>query len=855
MSTSTPPLSFSRPVVSGKFFRAGDAKFYPKGVTYGPLCPTPGNEPFASPEQTARDFDLIRQLGANLLRIYHVPPPWFMDLAAASQLRLLIDIPWNKHLCFLDSPASRGQARRAVRSAVADGAGHPAVFAYCIVNELPPDIVRWSGARAVEDFLDELIDEAKNTDPDCLCTFANYPPTEFLHPPGIDFLSFNVFLHQQRPFENYLARLQMMAGSKPLLLGETGLDSLREGEAQQCETLAWQIESAFRGGLAGVVVYSFTDEWHKDGREVPDWNFGLTTRERLPKPAFAAVQQKFLAAPFFPLPRVPRISVVVASYNGARTLRPCLDSLARLNWPDYEVLIVDDGSTDATPQIVSQFKQCRAIRQDHLGLSAARNAGIAASTGEIVAFTDADCRADEDWLYYLAGDLLNGSWVGMGGHNLPPRDDSAVAAAVMASPGGPAHVMLTDRLAEHIPGCNMAFFKWALAEIGCFDTVFDKAGDDVDLCWRLQQRGWQIGFSPGGFVWHCRRSTVAAYLEQQRGYGEAEAMLARRHPEYFNSFGGSVWHGRIYGAAGLGLALSRPVIYRGLFATGFFQSLYRAAPAVWPQWCASLEYHALVNLPLLILSAPFHFFRPLAAASLAISFGVCVAAAAQARFARNQVRWWTRPLVALLFFLQPINRGWARYRGRLRLGPVSPRSLESLESLSRRDSDRELTLAQYWSRAGVDRLEFLARILARLEKRGWQFRVDSGWSDFDVEIFGSRWASLRLVTVAEPHPGGRQMLRCRLRSVWPFASRAAFFALLGLEMLIIGWLRGGFPWIWLLLLTLPAFPWFLRREQRGLLRMIACLLDNVATEAGLTKISPAKDQPPASAVTSASSHS
>jgi hypothetical protein len=74
-------------------------------------------------------------------------------------------------------------------------------------------------------------------------------------------------------------------------------------------------------------------------------------------------------------------------------------------------------------------------------------------------------------------------------------------------------------------------------------------------------------------------------------------------------------------------------------------------------------------------------------------------------------------------------------------------------------------------------------------------------------------------------------------------------------MLIIGWLRGGFPWIWLLLLTLPAFPWFLRREQRGLLRMIACLLDNVATEAALTKISPAKDQPPASAVTSASSHS
>ena len=830
--------------MSGKFFRAGEQKFYPKGVTYGPLSPGSGQEPFASPEQTARDFELIRQLGANVLRVYHPPPRWFLDLAAASQLRLLVDIPWNKHRCFLDSAAAQDQARQAVRRAVANCAAHPAVFAYSVVNELPPDIVRWSGARAVEDFLDELVDVARNADPGCLCTFANYPPTEFLQPSNPDFFCFNVFIHQRQPFENYLARLQMMAGSKPLLLGEIGLDSLREGEEQKCEMLAWQIELAFRGGLAGVLVYSFTDEWFKDGREVPDWNFGLTTRQRQPKESFAVVQRQFQAAPRFPLPHVPRISVVVACYNAARTLAPCLDSLAHLNYPDYEVLVVDDGSTDATPQIVSQYKALRSLRQDHLGLSAARNAGIAASTGEIVAFTDADCRADEDWLYYLAGDLLRGSFVGIGGHNLLPQDDSAIAAAVMASPGGPAHVMLTDRLAEHIPGCNMAFYKWALAEIGCFDPIFDRAGDDVDLCWRLQQRGWQIGFSPGGFVWHCRRSTVAAYLEQQRGYGQAEAMLARRHPEYFNSFGGGVWRGRIYGAAGPGLAVRRPIIYRGLFATGFFQSLYRAAPAVLPMLCASLEFHLLVNLPLLVLSFPFHWFRPLAAASLGLSVGVCVAAAAQAPLPRSQVRWWSRPLVALLFFLQPIHRGWARYQGRLRLGPASPRSLETLESLSLQDSDRELSQAQYWSGAGVGRVEFLARIIARLQKRGWQFRVDAGWSDFDVEIFGSRWAALQLATVAEPHPGGKQMLRCRLRSAWPLASRAAFFALLGLELVVIGLLRGRWPWIWILLLTLAAFPWLLRREQRGLLRLVSVLLDKVAADSGLVKISPPKEPVP-----------
>src|SRR5262245_6676769 len=95
----------SRPRVSvdGKFFRRGAAKFYLKGVAYGPFRPNAAGEHFASTEQTARDFALARELGANLLRVYHVPPRWFLDLAAQHDLLLLIDIPWNKQLCFLDS--------------------------------------------------------------------------------------------------------------------------------------------------------------------------------------------------------------------------------------------------------------------------------------------------------------------------------------------------------------------------------------------------------------------------------------------------------------------------------------------------------------------------------------------------------------------------------------------------------------------------------------------------------------------------------------------------------------------------------------------------------------------------------
>jgi glycosyltransferase involved in cell wall biosynthesis len=836
MNAQQPPPSPPRPAVSGKFFRLGQAKFYVKGLTYGPFRPGPDGASFPTPADTQRDFTLIRTLGANVLRVYHVPPRWLLDLAQANGLKLLIDIPWSKHVCFLDSPALREGARSAVRSAVQACARHPAVFAYSVVNELPPDIVRWSGPEAMADFLDELVGVAKEVDPECLCTFSNYPPTEFLRPQNIDFICFNVYLHQQRSFENYLARLQTMADSKPLVLGEFGIDGLREGEAQKCEIFEWQIESAFRCGLAGTFVYSFTDEWHKDGRDVPDWQFGLTTRDRVPKPSFEVVQRKFAEAPYFPLHHYPKVTVVVACYNGGRTLQPCLDSLVRLNYPSYEVIIVDDGSTDITPQVASLYKNFRCIRQQHQGLSVARNAGIFGGDGEVVAFTDADCRADEDWLYYLVGDLLKGSFVGVGGHNFLPPDDSAVAAAVMVSPGGPAHVMLTDRQAEHIPGCNMAFYKWALAEIGGFDPIFHRAGDDVDVCWRLQQRGYRLGFSPPGFVWHYRRSTVAAYLRQQSGYGEAEAMLVRRHPEYFNFFGGSVWQGRIYTASKFGLTLRRPMIYHGLFATGFFQGLYKTEPATVLMLCTSLEYHALVNLPLLALSVPFPWLLPLALTSVFFSLGVCAAAGAQAGIPRNKRRFWSRPMVALLFFLQPIVRGWARYQGRLNFGPTPKGAVETFQSLALKDRPEALDLVEYWSDASMERLQFVQRILERLEQQGWEVKPDTGWCEFDAEIFGSRWAQLQLATVAEPHAGGKQLLRCRLRTAWSLSAKVGLCSLLGFELVVIGFVWHALWQIWFLLLTIPLFAWYVQRERRDLQRLISVVLDDIARKIGIIKL-------------------
>lgn len=821
-----------RVVVDGKFFRLDGSKFYVRGITYGPFAPDANGDTFPGPEQAERDFRQITELGANVIRVYYAPPRWILDLAAKQGIKVLVDIPWPKHQCFLDSAAAQAEARQIVRQAVEATKGHSAIFAYSVVNEISAEIVRWSGVGRVERFIDQLIEDAKSVDPQCLCTFTSYPPTEFLQPQNPDFVCFNVYLHDPKSHDAYLARLQTLADAKPLVLGEFGMDSIREGEAHKSEFLAWQIEGAFRNGLAGAVVFSYTDDWFRGGMQIEDWAFGLTTRDRQPKESFRVVQKQFQTAPHFPLPRPAKVSVVVATYNGARTLNACLTSLQRLNYPDYEVILVDDGSRDATPDIARKFPSVRYIHQKNQGLSVARNTGIAAATGEIVAFTDDDCRADEDWLYYLAGDLMRGGFAGIGGHNFLPPEDSHVAAAVMVSPGGPAHVMLTDREAEHIPGCNMAFYKWALEEIGGFDPVYRKAGDDVDVCWRLQERNHKIGFSPAGFVWHYRRSTVKAYLKQQAGYGEAEALLAHEHPEYFNSVGGGVWRGRIYNAAKAGVVLGRPVIYHGLFGSGFFQRLYAPEPALPLMLCTTLGYYVFITVPLFVLSAHVGFLLPVAIASLVLSLGACVVAAFQARLPRAKCRFWSRPLVALLFFLQPIVRGWARFKWRSHIRMASDVRLPAIQ----RPAEADSSVTTYWTEGDGDRYSFLQRIRQQLDRCDCPYETDTGWGAHDFEIGGNRWSWLSLTTVTEELEMGRRNYRCRLDLRWPLRVKLLFAAVVAAEWFVIASFAASFPWLWMLPVSLPLLAWFITQQGCDFRASVVSLMDDVARELRLIKL-------------------
>src|SRR3990172_4925700 len=408
-------------------------------------------------------------------------------------------------------------------------------------------------------------------------------------------------------------------------MGEVGLDSLRNGELTQARVLDWQVRTAFAAGCAGAFIFSWTDEWYRGGADVDDWRFGLTDRERRPKPALSAVRHAFARGPF-PTDRPrPRISVIVCSYNGSRTLRDCCEGLRKLDYPDFEVIVVDDGSTDSTAAIAEDYG-FRVIRTENRGLSSARNTGRAAATGEIVAYLDDDAYPDPHWLSYLAETFSRADHVGVGGPNLTPAEDGPIAQCVAHSPGNPTHVLLTDEEAEHIPGCNMAFRRSALEAIGGFDPRFRAAGDDVDACWRLRECGWTLGFSPAAMVWHHRRKTVSAYLRQQLGYGEAEGLLARKWRDQHGRFGSWNWQGRIYAPA---LARSGPLrgprVYHGGWGQAPFQSIYERAPSTLLSLPLMPEFYLIV-LVLLGCSALGALWRPLLLALplLALSLGVLV---------------------------------------------------------------------------------------------------------------------------------------------------------------------------------------------------------------------------------------
>jgi glycosyltransferase involved in cell wall biosynthesis len=749
--------------VDGKFFRVGAAKHFVKGVTYGPFAPDSRGDQFPALDMVGRDFALMVTAGINTVRVFTVPPVWLLDAAQRHGLKMLVGLPWSQHVAFLDSADIRAEIRDAIVAGVRACARHEAVFAYLVGNEIPPDIIRWHGARRVEKFVESLVALVRREHPGALVSYASFPSTEYLNVADFcDFLCFNVYLHDEGAFRRYVARLHNLTVTKPLVLTEFGADSLRSSEAEQRDILSWHINAAFAGGVAGTFVFAWTDEWFTGGHPIEDWEFGLVDRERRPKQAFAEVAAQYLGQLPPPLPRYPRVSVVVCAYNAERTMLACLVSLEKLNYPDYEVIVVNDGSTDRTLEISEDFPYCRIISQENKGLSVARNVGAEAATGEIVAYTDSDCVADPDWLNYLVGTMETKGLVACGGPNFSPTETSLVPEAVAVSPGAPCHVLLGDEIAEHIAGCNMAFRRDVLLGIGGFDPIYRAAGDDVDICWRLQDAGYAIGYSATGFVWHFRRNTVKAYIGQQKGYGKAEALVYGKHPQRFNTFGQAKWSGRIYGDLSAAMLLWRkPVIYSGTFGRGLFQTLYQPPASIFQYLPLTFEW-AVGSLLLALAGIVAGGRWGLLTLPLLVTWTMCIKGGWSAKIDPRFEGPKARALIALLIYLGPLLRGWTRIKWRLKALPAASPAVHARFEQRGNWTWRSFGFVlSYWNETGTEKEAMLGALMRGCADSHYLVAMDGGWEDWDLEVRGGPAGGARLLLAGENHGADKRLLRIR----------------------------------------------------------------------------------------------
>lgn len=778
-------LASDRIAVDGAFFRANDEPFRTRGVTYGSFATRVDGWKFPERAQIKEDLLAIAEAGLNTVRTYLVPPPDMIEIAEELELRLLIGLDYHD---WRTEPHHGRQARhrilaagrRAVAEAMDVAAGNSTVLGIAVANEIPVDLVRLHGAGAVEHTLSQLIAEIHDADPDMLATYVNYPTTEYLEPAGQDFAAFNVFLERPVALRKYLQHLQVVAGSKPLLVTEFGLASELHGEVVQAESLEHQVLILDEIGCAGGTIFAWTDEWAVNDQAVEGWGFGITDADREPKPALDVVQAWGSAeVPAGLREEWPPVSVIVCARDEEEYIGACLTSLTHTTYPELEVIVCDDGSRDRTLEIAMQFP-FRVLELPPMGLSAARNAGLEAARGQIVAYLDADAACHPDWPYHLVLSLEDPEVVATGGPNLPFADAGFVERAVGLSPGTAAEVLITADRAEHVPGCNMAFEAKALREVGGFNPAFTSAGDDVDVCWKLLDRGHRIGFAPAAQVRHHRRETITGYLKQQLGYGRAERMLASVHPHRFNGLGQARWSGVLYRSSRLLPSLLRPVVYTGWMGAAPFQPVARRrsqAIAAWMTALMPLVVPAMVlGLAMAAMSALW-LILPLMLIGLVGAFGWAIAVSTELpKGERRPGR--LRALVGLLHVLQPLARAWGRLWGPALQATTVP-------------------AVQAWI---GDRLTWIDDFRVALERAGCSVRFGPPGAWWDLAVRRGPVVSARLVTAVvwqwEPR------LRVSYRLHWFALASLVTGATLGAIGLDWGWAMAGVAGIWMVAATM-----------------------------------------------------
>jgi len=242
----------------------------------------------------------------------------------------------------------------------------------------------------------------------------------------------------------------------------------------------------------------------------------------------------------------PKISVVVCERNSEKFITHCIESVMQQEFRDFELIIVDDYSTDSTKEKIKELQKKHNINlielKEHNGISKARNKGIKFALGELIAFIDSDCIAQKNWLKELLKGFVDEKTVSVGGPNLTPKNSNEKEKVFgelleLISGIGSSYVKKSDKIIEvkHNPSCNSMYRKETLLQMNGFNEKLS-SNEDPELDYRIRKAGKKIKFNPKAVVFHHRKDSIKKIFNQAFWFGLGRMQAIKLHYEMAELF-------------------------------------------------------------------------------------------------------------------------------------------------------------------------------------------------------------------------------------------------------------------------------------------------------------------------------
>jgi glycosyltransferase involved in cell wall biosynthesis len=226
------------------------------------------------------------------------------------------------------------------------------------------------------------------------------------------------------------------------------------------------------------------------------------------------------------------VSIIIPTFNGASRIDNCLDALLKQQTVDrdVEILVVNDGSTDNTADMVTRYSGIRLVSQANAGPAAARNRGASEARGTIILFTDDDCVPLSNWLDAMIKPFDDPEVVGAKGV-YRTRQKSLVARFVQVEYEDRYRMMADLDSIDFIDTYSAAFRRDRFLEMTGYDTSFPVAcAEDVELSYRMSARGWKMKFVPAAIVYHTHPDTLWQYLKKKYKFAFWRVLAVRKNP-------------------------------------------------------------------------------------------------------------------------------------------------------------------------------------------------------------------------------------------------------------------------------------------------------------------------------------